>query len=312
LDEIIKICPLCKSEDIKLIELIKKLDLIKLYNEYYKINVKKYIKSNKLRYYKCNNCDLFFYTGSYSGDSYFYNQLYEKVNDYYESDKQEYYFAKKYINKNNSVLEVGCGNGSFYKLIKSKIYIGLELNKNIINKIKSNNINIRNETIEKYNEKNKNKFDIVCCFQVLEHINIHKIDQFLSSLVKKIKNNGYLIISVPSNDSFISMIRNNILNMPPHHFTHWKEKTLIKIAKNYDLKIINIYKDILNDKNKKIFFNIVLNSFFYKSRNICENNFINKTINKLLKIIPFSIIKYIILKIKPKGHSITVIYKNVN
>ena len=103
------------------------------------------------------------------GDSKFYNDLSKKIKWYYKTDKDEYIIAKQFIKK-GFILEIGCAEGHFAKNINSKLYTGLELNKESIKKARSKELNVLNEEFSSYANDHLLSTDTVCSFQVLEHL----------------------------------------------------------------------------------------------------------------------------------------------
>ena len=49
-----------------------------------------------------------------------------------------------------------------------------------------------------------------------------------------------MIIAVPAHDSFVGTALNNILDMPPHHVTHWTGATLQYLAAPFGLDVVAI------------------------------------------------------------------------
>ena len=90
--------------------------------------------------------------------------------------KGEKYLISKYIEKNESVLDIGCAQGGMYKILKKKFrkidYTGVDFNKKMINFAK-NKCNY--EKFYFYKNNNylsffKKKFDVVIIFGIL-HLN---------------------------------------------------------------------------------------------------------------------------------------------
>ena len=101
--------------------------------------------------------------------------------------------------KNNDILDFGCGWGGFLRNIKNyKSLSGVELRKECINFIKNKikKINI-SDNINFFDKK----FDIITMFHVLEHIPYQV--ETLKVLRSKLKNEGKIIIEVPSAQDFL-------------------------------------------------------------------------------------------------------------
>lgn len=87
--------------------------------------------------------------------------------------------------------------------------------------------------------QNYEKYDVVCTFQVLEHI--HNVREFIQSMIHCTRKGGKIIISVPNNDAFILKCDSiQTLNRPPHHVGLWNLNSLISLTKLFNLKIDSV------------------------------------------------------------------------
>lgn len=228
--------PLTKSNDTTFQKSITAKSIINAYKTF-AIDVAPYFHSlKKISIYKCNQTGyMFYYPLQLAGDSKFYEHF-QKFDWYYMPWKWEHEITFKYIQSNNTILEVGCAHGAFINKINEQVElkysIGLELNETASRK--ESKWEIINETVQSFSEKNSEKFDLVCSFQVLEHI--ADVNSFLNAKIKCVKKGGLLIISVPNNDSFLKY-QNNCLNMPPHHMGLWNQISLENLETLFPLKL---------------------------------------------------------------------------
>jgi 2-polyprenyl-3-methyl-5-hydroxy-6-metoxy-1,4-benzoquinol methylase len=303
-------CPLCNAKNAKTIEIINAKDLVGLYARAYKMDINYLFKQNEIYYCQCNNCDLKYFFPSVIGDEYFYNVL-QKTELYYMDDKEEYEFSSKYITTKDDVLEIGGGKGAFSKKIDCKSYTGLDLSTNAKKLAEQGGIKIINQSIQEHAILNAHKYDVVCTFQVLEHVDCNELFAFLKAAVDCLKTDGRLIISVPSADSFLSEMVNSVLNLPPHHQTHWHDKTMKEIAKIFNLDILGFNHDAIALQNKREYLYVKLRHLLAFEHKLIEPkaNILQKIALRMLRIIPVKIQYFLIDKIKPNGHSITVIYQ---
>ena len=238
-------CPLCETEDTHTaIDVVPVSILRKLYKKQYNIDIGMQTLT-EIRLYQCTICHLKFYYPSIAGDENFYSSLQINNCGYYQTEKEEFKHALEYILPTDKVLEIGCGCGFFAKKIKCHSYVGLEFSPMAIEKGRELGIEIYNESIKDHSLRNESNYDIVCFFQVLEHI--IDVNKFLKDSLKCLKPGGRLIISVPNEDSFVGEFSNNLLNMPPHHLTRWTEKSLSKIPEIFDLKLVSIKRELVAD-----------------------------------------------------------------
>ncbi|MDO7253604.1 class I SAM-dependent methyltransferase [Helicobacter cappadocius] len=236
-------CPLCQKSHCSIEEKIQKQDLVFLYKKNFKIDIDRLIDSD-LNYIHCNDCDLRFFLDKDSkmptGDNEFYNSF-NQFPWYYMTEKTEYRYTKDYIKPSSKVLEVGCGKGAFAKFLPKADYTGLEFSTEAKKLAEQNGINIQNISIQEYAKIHPQSFDVVCSFQVLEHVSNPR--EFIESKLAALRGGGHMIIAVPSEDSFMKDIINGVLNMPPHHLSRFSDKSLENIAKIFNLKLISIYHE---------------------------------------------------------------------
>ncbi len=240
------ISPITKNNNVRLVKSLKVKDIVKAYQGY-TIDVNSYFSNlETISIYECNETGYrFYYPSQVAGDSAFYEHF-QKFDWYYMPWKWEHEISLEYLKPEMKVLEVGCAHGAFIEEI-SKTYnvseaIGLELNETA--SIENNGYKIYNETIESFSKKKKDYFDVVCSYQVLEHI--ADISEFLNGKINCLKKGGKLIISVPNNDSFIKV--NPIgLNSPPHHMGLWNQNSLTAIENLFPVKLEKIHFEELQE-----------------------------------------------------------------
>jgi len=234
-------CLLCEGNDTELITTIKTRDIQKIYKRLFAIDISSFFKEHdKIGFHRCRECHLLFYSPVINGDQFLYDHL-QTFDWYYLKDKFEFEFAKQFIRSDDYVLEVGCGSGQFANLLNAKNYVGLELSERA-QLMAFHNVHM--QTIEEHAINARQKYDVVCSFQVLEHV--EKPGSFVRSCISCLKPGGMLILSVPSEDSFLTIVEDGVLNMPPHHLTRWHDKTLIWLAEKFNMEIVSIQHEQLD------------------------------------------------------------------
>lgn len=173
---------------------------------------------------------------SVAGDEQFYHLLSAAWPNYYRDERWEYPFARNLIGAASKVLEVGCGRGYFLRSIEplAADAIGLELNQEAIaNKVTK--YPMSQATIEDFARSNAGRFDVVCTFQVLEHV----VDprSYLEGCIACLRPGGLLAIGTPNAGSAMLQNREDPFDLPPHHIGHFSAETYRRIAQHFGLEI---------------------------------------------------------------------------
>lgn len=188
-----------------------------------------FLEIGTIYHWRCLETEFEWYTpATAAGDSNFYEQLSQKDNYYSQEDKWEFRAAFDYIQEQDKVLEVGVGNAKFMNMAKKRrIQIeGVETNPYAAKKAQEKGFLVYQADIGTLVENLAERYDVVCSFQVLEHV--PEPIGFISNLLCFLKKDGILIIGVPNRDVihsfFIDPNYELLLDQPPHHMSHWNEK----------------------------------------------------------------------------------------
>lgn len=302
-----KKCPVCESEKINIIEKIKVEDIIKLYLHRFNYNIGYLFTSDEIYVHYCNACDLIYFAPNAIADE----KLYDIIQDfprYYKDEKEEYHYSKKYIKTNDNLLEIGCGKGTFSKFLNNINYTGLEINNKAAKIAQNKGINVINETVQKHAVSNSEYYNVICTFHVLEHIPVDELNSFLNASIACLKKDGTLIISVPNNDSYLDYLSNAVLNIPPHHQTRWKIKTFHHLAEKFNLSIIDVLSDRLDERFELEWLKSYIKSKIDKKSRIIDNRLVfNKIIPKFVKLIAPYMKTSLVSAISPVGQNVTVV-----
>lgn len=308
-------CPISGSSEVTLLEKITTKSLIKAYQDSLGLDIFPELKEIvEIEFYHCQESDMKFFYPMVTGSESFYEKL-QKFDWYYQDEKEEYDYATNYIKASDIVLEIGCGKGAFSQKIKSLNYTGLEFSRRAVQFASELKLNILNEFIEEHSIKNSETYDVVCSFQVLEHV--AGPSSFIQSCIKCLKPGGLLIYSVPSADSFITFF-NDILNLPPHHVTWYSDESLKYIGKLFELKVVNIHHDPLTNVSRRRYKYYLIIKYLQKlihypgKSNLIDRSIRYKIMAKIAslgaRLIP-SLILDSEQELKPYGQSVTIVYE---
>jgi len=106
------------------------------------------------------------------------------------------------VGKNKSILEVGCGPGSQSRVFREQLgceVVGIEIDPSRAEKARAHckEVHVANLETDNIGDLLKeNKFDVIVCADVLEHL--RNPEALLLKLKEFLKPNGYLVTSIPN------------------------------------------------------------------------------------------------------------------
>jgi SAM-dependent methyltransferase len=214
------------------------------------------------------------------------------------------------ISNGMKILEIGCASGNFLQTINNQFDVevaGLELNAAAVEKAVAKGLNVHLQSVEEFSVNNIERFDLVCSFEVLEHI--ADVHSFLSASVCCLKKGGKLVVAVPNNDSFIKYNSGtNSLNMPPHHMGLWNYNSLRKIEDYFAVKFDMVKYEPLQVYHQKWYYETLNRHSEMILKKYRITIFLNK-ITPLLFRIARKLLTMIFTKIVTKnGHTVLVVY----
>ena len=225
-------CSLCGSGKVIKLETRNPNSITKFYN----INIDRFFSSETFSLYRCMNCDLKMFDGVIPGDSDFYDYM-QTTPMYYEEEKEEFNFAISMIQKYNpkTLLEIGAGQGFFLEKLLGALEVRVnEFSEKSKQILKKKNIQFDEEGMT---------YDFICSFQVFEHVkNLKALIEFCD---KKLNNKGYILISVPNEDSIYNKEVFNWMNYPPHHIYRFSKVSLENIARLKNYRVMEYWKEPL-------------------------------------------------------------------
>lgn len=223
-------------------------DVIGLYKNQLDMDVSAYFgHGDQFHLFRCDETGYrFYHPKGMDGDGNFYANLQQQLGDgYYHDWKFENQIALDLLDMNHRVLDIGCGIGKFLSRAKEKAaeVTGLELNEKAVQVCRNNGLNVFNELIGDHARHKPEHYDVVCMFQVLEHI--YDVRSFLEESLAVLKKGGKLVIGVPNNEPYFQGYdKYCTLNLPPHHMGLWNKTVFEKMAPMLGLKLLSTAYDV--------------------------------------------------------------------
>ena len=238
-------CPLCGTKDYTVVGRFEINALVDSWIKRKNFNpIPDIYKDDFLEKRFCNSCGLYFYNFHISDSEELYQKLQES-SDYYPVSKIAYQMAVETIkdSKANNLLEVGSGNGSFLELARYIVpkVVGSEYNKNAAKLCCDRGLEVLAQDAFQTSEQ----FDVICHFEVLEHIFDTK--SFIQEILRLLRKGGKLIISVPDPKGIAFASESNPLLFPPHHQFDFSRATFDWLANKFALKMVE-YKEVLDER----------------------------------------------------------------
>lgn len=189
----------------------------------------------------------------------------------YHRDQFAHYLRWSHILKiakiGQSILDFGCGSGEmlevFYRnKFRPKRYLGLDIRQKTIDE---NNAKFGKLDFAEFKQADLcaeldlgETFDIITCFEVLEHIGHANADAFLDNIAYHCNENTRVYLSTPNYDPAVGAAKNHIIDGEIGEWDHKELEAKLSeyfvIEKKYGtFASMKDYKHLLNDWQKEMF-----------------------------------------------------------
>jgi 2-polyprenyl-3-methyl-5-hydroxy-6-metoxy-1,4-benzoquinol methylase len=218
-------------------------------------------QSRSTQLHHCPNCLLEIFWPAVIGTELFYRELQEDAQlAYYRKDKWDFSIALKDVKGCQNIIEIGCGPGNFLELAKSHVQeaCGIESSQTAMQLARSKGFKVYGA--KRNNDSLAASFDAVFSFHVLEHV----ADPvgFVREISSMARPDGKICISVPNQGGPLRFVDNSVMNMPPHHASHWRLETLQALAEKLNLRITQVAFEPLLLENHNYYSYYWLNRLF--------------------------------------------------
>lgn len=178
-----------------------------------------------------------------------------------------YWYAHD-LSDGKSVLDCACGKGyGSYIISKNAASVtGVDLNEGSLAKARETfnkeNLNFVKQDVFKLEELDQ-KFDMIAAFEIIEHIDGSRTDEFLKSLKGALKEDGVLLISTPNHD----VTTKSKVSVPSFHINNLKSTELRQMLNEHFSKV-----EMLGQyKRRSALYNAVFSLDFFNLRHVIRN-----------------------------------------
>jgi SAM-dependent methyltransferase len=226
-------CPITGEPAVRHVQSVTTGLLIDLwrYTPHYRVDARSSFKDlDKLDLWE-SPTGLYFFDPRPEGDHEFYASFYEHIGKSKrwsfkrQGWRHEFDVAAQYVKPHDRVLDVGCAFAGFRDRIPDARYTGLDPNFSKDDPLGQ----VLDESLAEHVAKAAGEYDVVCAFQVVEHLADPLT--FYKDLVRAAKPGALIIVGVPQARSAVTRIPNWLVNAPPHHLTWWTKEALVELAR---------------------------------------------------------------------------------
>ena len=193
---------------------------------------------------QCERCGFCYSSPYVAGDERFYDLAYDRRG--YPKWKWEfqrtYDALKERCRPDQSLLEIGAGDGAFVARIADDILpkeniVCTEFSKYGRDEIEKLGVKCLSEDVRDLpGAQWEDSFDVVCLFQVLEHMDRLKV--LFQKLTRMMKSSGSLFIAVPNPKRIeFNELNGALLDMPPNHIGRWNRRCFEEVGAQNGLRI---------------------------------------------------------------------------
>lgn len=173
-----------------------------------------------------------------------------RIQRFWHKHKFETIFSKIKLDKSKSILDIGCGPGTFLSMMdgKYKLAYGIDIAKKQVGFAKKNfrgkNLFWKAAELKDMGFK-KRTFDYVFMIELIEHLEHDEMKKLIKRIKPLLKKSGYLIITTPNYVSpwpIIEMVLNRVskVSYEEQHITKFTKKRLKNLLNDSGFNIKSV------------------------------------------------------------------------
>ena len=193
---------------------------------------------------QCAQCGFCFSYPYVAGDEQFYSLAY--VRSGYPKWKWEFQITyealKRNLHSTGKLIEIGAGDGAFIRKIAKEVLpkeniFCTEFSEYGRDQIESFGVKCVAKDIRELSDLEFENFaDVICLFQVLEHMD--RLDVLFEKLNWLLKPGGSIFIAVPNQNMIkFNELNGALLDMPPNHIGRWNKECFKTIGSRHNLHL---------------------------------------------------------------------------
>lgn len=243
-------CLICQSPDCDTVDSLTSEELVKLWNlldrPVHESDLLRCNCAGSVELLECRACGFQFFDPGKAGDGLFYQRLDVGSGLYYNHTRPEFDVALRHARANafGSVLDIGCGSGSFLDLAgrQGLMTHGMELNIAAADEASSKGHSIFQSLLtDEFVQRHPDRYDLITLFQVVEHV--PDPVEILRNAKHLLTTSGMIMISVPNRDGICRLFPLNPHEWPPHHISRWRTSDFGRLASSSGLVLRGVGGD---------------------------------------------------------------------
>ncbi len=237
-------CPLCRTSEAQPLERYRFEDIWDALLSQWAVELSPEVRSahapqEVTTARRCTACGLEWFAPAIPGDTHFYDELMRATP--YAVERWEFAVVADMVTTTDHVVDLGCGDGALIRRIAPRVRraIGVDTNGSAIQRLREDGYEASNEAFASFSARESQAFDVVCAFQVAEHL--EDLELLLAPARALLRPRGRLFLSVPDRDR-LGRAPFEPLDLPPHHLSRWSRPQFEALGRHGGLSLVRVLR----------------------------------------------------------------------